>query len=148
MTAVRRARPALLLLLLLPLLWLPHAAHAEDMVVIVNPGSHIHSLTRNQVIDIFMGRFRQLPTGATALPIDVADPAERQAFYQLLVHKDLAEIGSYWARLVFSGQATPPFRAPDGRAALQLVAANPDAIGYCYRSAVTGRVKVVLDLQH
>ena len=32
--------------------------------------------------------------------------------------------------------------------ALQLVAANPDAIGYCYRSAVTGRVKVVLDLQH
>lgn len=145
---MRHARPALLLLLLPLLLWLPHAVHAEDMVVIVNPGSHIRSLTRAQVIDIFMGRFRQLPTGATALPIDAADPAERQDFYQLLVHKTLAEIGSYWARLVFSGQATPPFRAPDSRAALRLVATNPDAVGYCYRSAVTGRVKVVLDLQH
>ena len=143
---MRRAR-SILLLLLVPLLWLPHAARADDMVVIVNAGSHVHSLTRDQVIDIFMGRFRQLPSGATALPIDVDDPAERQTFYERLVHKNLAEIGSYWARLVFSGQATPPFRAPNSRAALKLVATNPDAIAYCYRSAVAGRVKVVLDLK-
>ena len=143
---MRRAHPALPLLLL-PLLWLPHAARADDLVVIVNAGSHVHSLTRDQVIDIFMGRYRQLPSGATALPIDVDDPSERQTFYERLVHKNLAEIGSYWARLVFSGQATPPFRAPDSRAALKLVATNPDAIAYCYRSAVTGRVKVVLDLK-
>jgi ABC-type phosphate transport system substrate-binding protein len=143
---VRRARSALLLLSL-PLLWLPHAARADDLVVIVNARSHVHALTRDQVIDIFMGRFRQLPSGATALPIDVDDPAERQTFYERLVHKNLAEIGSYWARLVFSGEATPPFRAPDNRAALQLVATNPDAIAYCYRSTVTGRVKVVLDLK-
>ena len=136
-----------LLTLLLPLLWLPHAARGQDLVVIVNAGSHIRSLTRDQVTDIFMGRFRQLPSGATALPIDVADTAERQAFYERLVHKDLTEIGSYWARLVFSGEASPPFRAPDTRTALKLVAANPDAISYCYRSAVTGRVKVVLDLK-
>ena len=143
---MRRARSALLLLLL-PLLWLPHTARADDLVVIVNAGSHVRSLTRDQVIDIFMGRFRQLPTGATALPIDVDDPDERRMFYEQLVHKNLAEIGSYWARLVFSGQATPPFRVPDSRAALKLVATNPDAIAYCYRSAVAGRVRVVLDLK-
>ena len=142
---MRRARSTLLLLLLS--LSLPHLARADDMVVIVNAGSHVGSLTRNQVIDIFMGRFRELPNGATALPIDVADVAVRQAFYQRLVHQDLAEIGSYWARLVFSGEASPPFRAPDTRTALKLVATNPDAIAYCYRSAVTGRVKVVLDLE-
>lgn len=136
-----------MLLLLLPLLWLPHAALADDLVVIVNASSHVRLLTRDQVIDIFMGRLRELPSGATALPIDADDPAERQLFYEQLVHKNLAEIGSYWARLVFSGQATPPFRAPDSRAALTLVATNPDAIAYCYRSAVTGRVKVVLDLK-
>lgn len=146
---MRGARLALVILLL-PLLW-PHAARAQaqaqDMVVIVNASSHIRSLTRDQVIDIFMGRFRQLPTGATALPIDIADTAERQAFYGRLVHKSLAEIGSYWARLVFSGEASPPFQAPDARTALKLVATNPDAIAYCYRSKVTGRVRVVLDLK-
>ena len=136
-----------LLAFLLPLLWLPHTARAQDVVVVVNAGSHIRSLTRDQVIDIFMGRFRQLPSGATALPIDVADAAVRQTFYQRLVHKSLAEIGSYWARLVFSGEGSPPFQAPDMRTALALVAANPDAIAYCYRAAVTGRrVRVVLDL--
>lgn len=143
---MRAARFALLTLLL-PLLWLPHSARAQDMVVIVNAHSHVHSLTRDQVIDIFMGRFRQLPSGATALPIDVSDPVVRQAFYQRLVRKNLAEIGSYWARLVFSGEASPPFQAPDARTAVKLVATNPDAISYCYRSAVTGRVRVVLDLR-
>lgn len=143
MRAIRLA----LITLLLPLLWLPHAARADDMVVIVNARSHIRTLTRDQVIDIFMGRFRQLPSGATALPIDVADTGARQAFYERLVHKNLAEIGSYWARLVFSGEASPPFQAPDTSTALTLVATNPDAIAYCYRSAVTGRVRVVLDLK-
>lgn len=143
---MRRAHTALLLLFL-PLLWLPRPGCAEDMVVIVNAGSHIRSLTRDQVIDIFMGRFRQLPSGAAALPIDVADTDVRQTFYERLVHENLAEIGSYWARLVFSGEASPPFRAPDTRTALTLVANNPDAIAYCSRSAVTGRVKVVLALK-
>lgn len=137
-----------LLALFLPLLWLPHAVHAQDMVVIVNTGSHIRSLTRDQVVDIFMGRFRQLPSGATALPIDVGDVVLRQTFYQRLVHKSLAEIGSYWARLVFSGEASPPFQAPDAHTALELVATNPDAIAYCYRANVTGsRVRIVLDLK-
>lgn len=142
-----RAARLVLLTLLLPLLWLPGAAVAQNLVVIVNARSHIHSLSRDQVIDIFMGRFRQLPSGATALPIDVAQAAVRQTFYKRLVHKDLAEIGSYWARLVFAGEASPPFRAPDMRTALELVATNPDAIAYCYGSAVTSKVRVVLDLE-
>jgi ABC-type phosphate transport system substrate-binding protein len=136
------------LVLLLAFLWLPHPARAQDVVVVVNSSSHVRSLTREQVIDIFMGRFRQLPSGATALPIDVADTAVRQTFYERLVHKSLPEIGSYWARLVFSGEASPPFQAPDMRTALELVATNPDAIAYCYRAKVTGqRVRVVLDLK-
>ncbi|HET9106496.1 MAG TPA: hypothetical protein VFN79_04840 [Steroidobacteraceae bacterium] len=141
-----RAKRHALLTLLLPLLWLPHAACAQDVVVIVNAHSHVRSLTRDQVIDIFMGRFRQFPSGATALPIDIADPAMRQKFYERLVHQSLAQIGAYWARLVFSGEASPPFQAPNARVALTLVATNPDAIAYCYRSAVTRQVKVVLDL--
>lgn len=142
-----RATRLTLLTLFLPLLWLPNAVRAQDMVVIVNAGSHIRSLTRDQVIDIFMGRLRQFPSGAAALPIDVASTAVRRNFYEQLVQQSLVEIGSYWARLVFSGQASPPFQAPNTRTALELVAANPDAISYCYRSAVSGRVRVVLDLK-
>ncbi len=142
-------RAAPLTLLLLPALLpapRPWAVPAPDLVVIVNSASDIRSLTRNQVVDIFMGRFRQLPSGAPALPIDVDDSSERAAFYRQPAHRSLAEVGSYWARLVFSGQASPPFRASDNRAAVALVAENPDAIAYVDRASVTARARVVLDL--
>ena len=122
-------------------------AGAGNLVVVVNPASGIEKLTRNQTIDIFLGRYRKLPSGAVALPIDLrVDTPERKQFYLLLVGKDLAQMSSYWARLVFSGQAAPPFPVPDGRTALDLVATNPNAIAYLDSATVDSRVKVVLEL--
>jgi hypothetical protein len=123
-------------------------AGAETLVVIVNPASGIEQLTRNQVIDIFLGRSRKLPSGAIAIPIDLSvDNPERRQFYLLLVGKELAQMSSYWARLVFSGQATPPFPVPDVRTALDLVATNPNAIAYVERATTDRRVRVVLELK-
>jgi ABC-type phosphate transport system substrate-binding protein len=123
-------------------------AGAVDLVVIVNPASGIAQLTRNQVIDIFLGRYRKLPSGEVAIPIDLRiDTPERKQFYLLLVGRDLPQMSSYWARLVFSGQAVPPFPVPDARTALDLVATNPSAIAYVDRASVNSRVRVVLELK-
>jgi ABC-type phosphate transport system substrate-binding protein len=119
----------------------------EGIVVIVNPESGVLRLSREEVIDIFLGRYRMLPTGRVALPIDVADPAtERARFYQLLVQKSPAEISSYWARLIFSGQTSPPFQVPDARTAVELVKTNPNAIAYVARASVNAHVRVVLEI--
>lgn len=119
-----------------------------SIVVIVNPSSGVEKLTRDEVIDIFLGRYRKLPSGRVAMPIDVAEQgAERARFYQLLVKKSPAEMSSYWARLVFSGTASPPFQVPDAQTALDLVQSNPNAIAYVERSAVTAKVRVVLEIQ-
>ena len=121
-------------------------AEAGNLVIIVNPASGIEHLTRSQIVDIFLGRNRKLPSGAVAIPIDLRSGApERNEFYLLLVGKNLAQMSSYWARLVFSGQATPPFPVSDVRTALDLVATNPNAIAYLDRTAVDSRVKVVLE---
>jgi ABC-type phosphate transport system substrate-binding protein len=123
-------------------------ASAGTLVVIVNRTSGVDELTRYQVLDIFLGRYRKLPSGVTALPIDLAgNTAERESFYRVVARKDLAEISSYWARLVFSGQASPPFQAADARTAVDLVASNPSAIAYVDSSAVDDRVKVVLEIR-
>lgn len=144
---MRSCSIVLLVLTALPLSpALAKAPQRQDIVVIVNPASGVRTLTKEQVIDIFMGRFRQLPSGTTALPIDLAGTTQRALFYEQLIHWTLAEVGSYWARLIFSGQANPPARAPDARAAVTLVAGNPGAIAYVERSAVTRRVRVALDL--
>jgi len=123
-------------------------AGAASLAVIVNPASGINQLTRSQVIDIFLGRYRKLPSGAVAMPIDLRiDTPERKQFYFLLVGKDLPQMSSYWARLVFSGQAAPPFPVPDARTALDLVATNPNAIAYVELATVDKRVRMVLELK-
>jgi ABC-type phosphate transport system substrate-binding protein len=125
-----------------------HASYAGNLVIVVNPGSGIEQLTRNQTIDIFLGRNRKLPSGALAIPIDLrSGTPERKEFYLLLVGKDFAQMSSYWARLVFSGQAAPPFPVPDARSALELVATNPNAIAYLDSATVDNRVRVVLELK-
>lgn len=116
--------------------------------MIVNPTSGIEHLTRYQAIDIFLGRRLKLPSGASAMPIDLSNNrSERKQFYFLLVNKNVAEMNSYWARLVFSGQATPPFQVADAQEALELVATNPNAIAYVERAMADSRVKVVLELK-
>jgi ABC-type phosphate transport system substrate-binding protein len=123
-------------------------AGAAGLAVIVNPASGIDQLTRSQVIDIFLGRYRKLPSGVVAMPIDLRiDTPERKQFYLLLVGKDLAQMSSYWARLVFSGQAAPPFPVADARTALDLVATNPNAIAYVELATVDKRVRMVLELK-
>jgi ABC-type phosphate transport system substrate-binding protein len=127
-------------------------AHASDapssIVVIVNPGSGVDKLTRDEVIDIFLGRYRKLPSGRMALPIDVAESGnERALFYQFLVKKSPAEMSSYWARLVFSGQTSPPFQVPDAKTAVDLVQNNPNAIAYVDRASLNAHVKVVLEIK-
>jgi ABC-type phosphate transport system substrate-binding protein len=125
-----------------------HATDADVIVVIVNPSSGVDKLSRDEVIDIFLGRYRKLPSGRVALPIDVSDASkERARFYQLLVKKSPAEISSYWARLVFSGQTSPPFQVPDASTAVELVQSNPNAIAYVGRESVNAHVKVVLEIK-
>jgi ABC-type phosphate transport system substrate-binding protein len=125
------------------------AGDAPDaIVVIVNPSSGVEKLTRDEVIDIFLGRYRKLPSGRMVLPIDVTESGNQRAqFYQLLVKKSPAEMSSYWARLVFSGQTSPPFQVPDTKTAVELVQNNPNAIAYVDRASLNAHVKVVLEIK-
>jgi hypothetical protein len=132
---------------------LPWSAGADKpgprgLVVIVNPGSGVAKLERGDAVNIFMGRYRKLPSGIVAFPIDIGDRSpEREQFYRQLVGKELAEVDSYWARLVFSGQTSPPLQVPDAKTAVELVAGNRAAIAYVDRSVVDDRVKIVLELE-
>lgn len=93
---------ALYLILLAPLV-------SADLVLVASASSGIEKLTRTEVINIYLGRYRRLGTGATAVPIDLESGSRSKAeFYSLLVNKSLAEINAYWSRLIFSGKKRPP----------------------------------------
>lgn len=74
--------------------------------------------------------------------------AEKQQFYAQLVGKELAEINAYWARLIFSGQGSPPRQAEATDEVLDIVENNIGAIGYVKSAQANPRVKVVYTLGH
>jgi hypothetical protein len=125
---------------------LPQLGHAE-LVVVLNAQSSVEQLSKTQVVNIFLGHNRELPNGVAASPVDLPfGAAEKVAFYQLLVNKDLDQIAAYWSRLVFAGSTSPPLQATSVQEALQYVATHRGAIAYLDRRSVDNRVKIVLSL--
>ncbi|MCK5889664.1 MAG: hypothetical protein KAG19_06960 [Methylococcales bacterium] len=80
-----------------------------EIVVIGSLDNELNSLTKRQVIAIFMGRTRSFSNGVRALPLD--EESLRNEFYETLTHRSIKQIDAYWARLTFSGQtSSPPMR--------------------------------------
>lgn len=118
-----------------------------ELVVVANPESGIERLTQDEVINIYLGRYRRLTSGVAAEPYDQPIDSElRSRFYRRLVNKNLAEINAYWARLVFSGKTRPPQVAENAENAMRQVAAQAGALAYVERSQVDARVKIVFEL--
>lgn len=143
------ARSSLILALSLTLatvLATARAWAATDLVVIANPTSGVDRMSRDEVTAIFMGRTRKLPSGITALPIDQTTDGDKPRFYKELINKDIPEVNSYWARLIFSGQGSPPRQADNVAEVIEIVSGNKGAIGYVPRALADKRVKVVIDL--
>ncbi len=126
----------------------PQLGSAAELAVIVNPEAGVVELTRAQLINIFFGRQRRLPSGQAALPIDLAGEGGVKAqFYGKLVEKSLAEVRSYWARLVFSGQGSAPWQAQSTDEVLGIIEENRGAIGYIPAHQADHRVRIVYLLQ-
>ncbi|MEQ8803101.1 MAG: phosphate ABC transporter substrate-binding protein [Haliea sp.] len=120
------------------------ASVRAELVVIMHPDSALPSLSRQAIVNIFMGRHFRLPGGGAVVPVD--NQCCREQFYRDLVDKTLPEINSYWARLVFSGRGSPPQKISTDAEMLDLVSQNPGVIGYVERSVVDARVTVVYAL--
>lgn len=134
------------LLLLGLLAFGPLASAWADLVVVTNPKSGIDRMSREEVVFVFLGRWRQLPSGIAAVPIDLPiDSPELAAFYRQLVSKSPSEIKAYWSRLMFSGGARPPISPDSHEEQIRILASTPGAIGYLDRSAVDNRMKIVFD---
>lgn len=111
-----------------------------DIVVIANPNAP--ALTKDQIQDIFLGK------NASYTPVDLPEAAPiRAEFYKKATDRDLAQVKTTWARMIFTGKVQPMKVLPDAAAVKKAVAADASTIGYIERSAVDSSVKVLLALE-
>lgn len=122
------------------------AAQAE-LVVVVNARNGLAQLSRDEVVNIYMGRYRQFPDGRLAKPLDApASTPERGLFYRKLLAMGQDEIRAYWTRLTFAGWTLPPQELASQAAIVSRLEHDPLAIAYLDRKSVTPQMRVVLEL--
>lgn len=115
-----------------------------ELVLVVHKNNATASLSRAQVIDLYMGKYVAFPDGERAVPVDIEDDLEtREKFYDSLVGMTLARVNAYWSKVKFSGRARPPTQQKDEKAILAFVMETENAIAYIHESSVTDDVKVV-----
>jgi ABC-type phosphate transport system substrate-binding protein len=121
------------------------AANAE-VVVIVNP-ANAATVSTEQIAALYLGNATTFPDGSTAALADQPESAGvRGDFYQKATGRSSAQAKATWARLTFTGKATPPKELKSDAEVKAFVASNPKAIGYIDSSAVDGSVKAVAKL--
>lgn len=114
---------------------------AAETVVIVNPKNPATRMFSEQASQFFLGK------SDLFTPVDQAEgSAIRTEFYRKVADKDPAQVKALWAKLVFTGKASPPKEHGSNADVKKAVAADPKAIGYIDKSAVDDTVKVILTL--
>jgi len=132
-------------LLLVAALLIGSAAQAE-VAVIVHP-SNAAALNADVVSKLFLGREKSFPGGATAVPLSLTEgSAAASEFNDKVLKKSFSQLKAYWSKLLFTGKGTPPKEVSSDAEMLQLVANNPNMIGYVDAKSVDSSVKVVLKL--
>jgi ABC-type phosphate transport system substrate-binding protein len=123
---------------------LPANGAVADVVVVVSARNHHVNLTRNQVVDIFLGRLHHFPNDGTVTPVDQAEGSpSRDEFYLKYSGQSPAQIKAYWSKLIFTGRGRPPPEAVNGTEVKKFIARHPNAIGYIQANLVDDSVKVV-----
>jgi len=124
---------------------LASGAAVADVVPVVSAKSPVYALSKNEVIDIFLGKLNRFPDGEPAVPIDQAEGTEiRDDFYMEYANRSPAQIKAYWSKIVFTGEGQPPREVSPSERVKKVLADHPNFIGYIERSEVDSKVKIVV----
>jgi len=116
-----------------------------DVVAVVSSKSQVTTLSKNQALELFLGKRTRFPGGGAAIPIDQAEgSAARDEFYSRLADMSPAQVKTFWSRIIFTGRGQLPKTVGTGLEVKRLLVANPTAIGYIDQSLVDSSVRVVL----
>jgi hypothetical protein len=119
-----------------------------DYFIVAQAANPQRALTQKEAIDLFMGRSRAFANGDFALLFDLPrDSPVRAGFYEALTGLRPAQLNSYWARLMFSGQTMPPQPLPDEQAMAEIVRRNPSALGYLSKEPTDRTLRTLLILK-
>lgn len=114
------------------------SANGNTILIVVSAKANaLPNVTQRDIADLYLGRSRTLSNGQAMVAVDHAAASSiRARFYKALTGKAITDINAYWARLLFTGQSSPPQSLQDTAAVTEAIKSNPGLIGYVEQSQV------------
>jgi ABC-type phosphate transport system substrate-binding protein len=123
------------------------ADEASGFKVVVNASNPLTSVEVADLAQLFLKHATRWVSGAAAVPVDQPGNAPvRDRFSRQVLNRPAVAMEAYWAKQLFSGQATPPLTKPSDREVLAYVRDNPGAVGYVSADAPAENGTKVLPL--
>ena len=117
----------------------------DPLVIVTNSDSQLNELTHDQLIGIYMGRYRSSDESTPILPID--NEIYIETFYKQIINKTVPQVNSYWARLKFTGRDYKrPEKLESSEVVITSLISSTDRISYIPLSQVTDDVKVIYEI--
>lgn len=125
----------------LVLLCLSGAKTMAETAVVVHPSNN-SEFSKETVKRLFLGKDKAFSSGEVSVPVNVGISEDiRVSFDKKVLTKTSNQIKAYWSKLVFTGKDAPPIEV-DINEVKDLIAANPNMIGYIPSSEVDSTVRV------
>lgn len=119
-----------------------------DVWVVTAQTSSVKETSQKELQALYMGRKRDLNTSDAFEPLDLPrDHPARDAFYSALTGMTAAQVNAYWARLLFSGQTSPPPTLTSEQSMLDRIRKVGNAVGYLGSEPTDSRLRVLLVLK-
>ncbi|MGB3724455.1 MAG: phosphate ABC transporter substrate-binding protein [Glaciecola sp.] len=114
-----------------------------ELVIVVNP-TNSSSLDSKSVQRIFLGKEKKFSDGSETIVINQESTTDiRQSFDEDVLGRSSSQVSAYWSKLVFTGKGIPPKEVASDAEVIELVAKNPNVIGYVNKASVTDAVKAI-----
>lgn len=123
----------------------PPAAQSQISVV-VSASSQMRPSER-EIVEMFTGLRTKWADGGRVQLVDQADTPVALKFYAAFLHQPASRVRKELTRLVFAGEALPPWRLDGSTAVKRAVAANPASIGYIASSALDDTVREIYRIE-
>lgn len=114
----------------------------SQVAVVVSSKSAIGQLSRQEVVDLFLGMGRELPDRSLAQLATVTG-ALRDEFNERVLGKDGAQVKAAWSRLVFGGRGRAPTEFGSPAQARAWIAAHPQAVGVIGVADIDASLRIV-----
>ncbi len=126
-----------------------HGVAQAQISIIVAKSAKLdsNSMKKAELKIIYTGNKLRWSNGNKIQVVDQAETGLGKKFYDHVLGKTLNEARRQWAKLMLSGQASPPVQCPSDKTVKKVVAGNPNAIGYIATGALDESVKEVLRIE-